>query len=455
MNSDFKIASVTEQFSRLFASKRELITSGTPEYIKKQRDDAIRHFKNLVFPGRKSEDYKYTNLEKLFEKDINHVLQPKEIDFELEDIFSCDIPELDTHVVLVLNGFFYSANGSLNVSENGVIMGSMREAMHKYPDIFEKHYGKYADTITDPLSALNTAFAQDGVFLYIPANQKIDKPLQIIHLLLSDEDQMVQHRNLFVLEENSEAEILICDHTLSTQDFLTNSVTEIYTGSNAKFDLTRVQNEHNGSSQLTNSFTHQEKDSQVRSNYITLHGGLVRNNVRVFLNGEGCENHALGLFLVDKDQHVDNFTYINHMKPNCMSNQLYKGILDDKSTGAFTGRIHVWPDAQKTAAYQRNNNILLTDDAKMNSKPQLEIYADDVKCSHGATVGQIDEEALFYLRSRGIPYKESLHLLMYAFAHEVISEIKLPALRDRINDLVDKRLRGELSRCNNCKMNCR
>lgn len=173
------------------------------------------------------------------------------------------------------------------------------------------------------------------------------------------------------------------------------------------------------------------------------------------MNDENCENNAIGLFLADQDQHVDNFTYINHAKPNCLSNQLYKGILDENARGAFTGRIHVWPDAQKTVAYQKNNNILLTDTAKISTKPQLEIYADDVKCSHGATVGQLDDEALFYLRSRGIPEKESLHLLMYAFAHEVITAIKLPALRSRINDLVDKRLRGELSRCNNCKMNCR
>jgi Fe-S cluster assembly protein SufD len=216
-----------------------------------------------------------------------------------------------------------------------------------------------------------------------------------------------------------------------------------------------VQNEHNQSVQLTNTFVHQERDSRSDSNFITLHGGVVRNNLWVSLNDENCENNALGLFLADQDQHVDNFTYVNHKKPNCLSNQLYKGILDDKATGAFNGRIHVWQDAQKTLAYQKNNNILLTDDATMNSKPQLEIYADDVKCSHGATVGQLDEEGLFYLRSRGISQKESRLLMMYAFADEVLSHIKLPALRDRITELVDKRLRGELSRCNNCKMKCR
>jgi Fe-S cluster assembly protein SufD len=266
---------------------------------------------------------------------------------------------------------------------------------------------------------------------------------------------MVQHRNLFILENNAEAKVLVCDHTLCKEDFITNSVTEIYTGQNSKIDVTRVQNEHNNAVQLTNTYVHQERNSKSDSNYITLHGGVVRNNLMVFMNDENCENNALGLFLADQNQHVDNFTYVNHLKPNCLSNQLYKGILDDNATGAFNGRIHVWRDAQKTLAYQKNNNILLTDSATMNSKPQLEIYADDVKCSHGATVGQLDTDALFYLRSRGIPEKESRHLLMYAFAYEVLSKIKLPALQERIIDLVDKRLRGELSRCNNCKMQCR
>jgi Fe-S cluster assembly protein SufD len=220
-------------------------------------------------------------------------------------------------------------------------------------------------------------------------------------------------------------------------------------------DFIRVQNEHNKSTQVTNTFIHQKRDSKVSTNYITLHGGVVRNNVYVDLADEGASNHATGLFLVDQKQHVDNFVNVNHMKPDCTSAQLYKGILDDESIGAFSGKIYVSEDAQHTVAYQKNNNMLLTDTAKMHTKPQLEIYADDVKCSHGATVGQLDQDSMFYLRSRGIPLKESRHLLMYAFADEVLKEIQLPALRERITELVDKRLRGELSRCNNCKMKCR
>jgi len=282
----------------------------------------------------------------------------------------------------------------------------------------------------------------------------MERPIQIINLLLSDRSQMVQHRNLLVAERNAVAQVIICDHTLSPHMFLTNSVTEAFTGENAVLDVLRLQNEHNNSCQVTNTWISQERDSRCEHSTITLHGGIVRNNLRINLQGEGAETSALGLFTIDKMQHVDNFTVIDHLKPHCTSNQHYKGILDDNSTGAFSGMIHVYPDAQKTEAFQTNNNILLSDTARMHSKPRLEIYADDVKCSHGATVGQLDEDAMFYLQSRGIPRDESRLMLMDAFTWDVISKIKQPSLQERITDLVSKRLRGELSRCNNCAMHC-
>jgi Fe-S cluster assembly protein SufD len=256
------------------------------------------------------------------------------------------------------------------------------------------------------------------------------------------------------MEPGSDVKIVICDHTLSPQKFLTNAVTEIEVGENASFDYYKVQNEHNDSVQVSHTYIHQEANSNVQSTVITLHGGLVRNNLNIKLDGEGSDCKAYGLYFTDKTQHVDNFVFIDHAKPNCTSNQLYKGILDDQSMGAFTGRILVARDSQKTLAYQKNSNLLLTSDARMNTKPQLEIYADDVKCSHGATVGQIDEDALFYMRSRGISEKEARLLLQYAFAHEVLNEIKIEPLQIRMNELIEKRLRGELSKCNNCAMHC-
>jgi Fe-S cluster assembly protein SufD len=455
MSQTIESENIAQKYVSLYGENREIIQSGEPGFIAETRDEAIQQFKRMGFPGKKSEDYKYIHLEPFFNGGLSTFFEPRKLEFDVQDMFRCDIPTLDTNVLLVLNGHYYTTKGERLVRlENGVIYGSLAEAMKQVPELVQTQYAKLADFRNDTFTALNTACARDGIFVYVPENQSLDKPLQIIHLLLSTENEMVQHRNLFIAEKNSSADIIICDHTLSGHLFLTNSVSEISAGENASIDLVRVQNEHNQSVQITNTWINQEKYSDVKHSVITLHGGKVRNNLHVALNGEGANCDARGLFLSDRQQHVDNFTVIEHKVPNCTSNQHFKGVLDDVSTGAFTGKIHVYPDAQKTMAYQSSNNMLLTPNAKMHAKPQLEIYADDVKCSHGATVGQIDENALFYLRTRGIPTTEARLMLMYAFAHEVISGIKQIALQERIQDLVSKRLRGELSRCESCAVHC-
>ena len=455
MKDTLEALSTAEKYLDLFQRNRELISNGEPQFMKEMRQEAIKSFERTGFPVRKQEHYKYTHLEPVFNGELSFDFSPRKISFDDNELFRCDVPMLQSHVLTVLNGFYYDPGAApLYEFENGIIYGSLREAIQRYPELVASYLGKEAPVEHESFVSLNAAFSQDGIFLYVPDNQVLERPIQIIHLLLSDKNQMVHHRNLFILGKNAQAQVIICDHTLSQQMFLTNSVTEVHTGENSDLDILRLQNEHNNSCQVTNTWINQERDSHCQHGTITLHGGMVRNNLHVKMKGEGSEVNALGLFLIDKMQHVDNFTVIEHTSPNCTSNQHYKGVLDDASTGAFNGKIHVFPDAQKTMAYQTNNNILLTDTAKMNSKPQLEIFADDVKCSHGATVGQLDEDALFYLQSRGISKDESRLMLMYAFADEVISRIKQPALQDRISGLVSKRLRGELSRCNNCAMHC-
>lgn len=429
------------------------IKNGSPEFINNIRDKAIDQFSKVGIPDKKDENYKYTDLKREFENGYKMYLTPKNIKFNVKDIFTCDVPDLNTKVILLLNGWYYDRENLIHELPGGAIIGSFQKAAELYPDLVKKHYAQYAK-MEEGAVAMNTAFAKDGIFMYVPKGVVIEKPIQIINILMDDEEGFTQHRNLFILEENSQASVVICDHTLSRPNFLTNSVTEIFVDKNASFDYARMQNEHNGSKQVSHLFINQERDSRVSTNTISLHGGLIRNNVHVLLNGEGCDNSTLGLYLTDKGQHIDNFIFMDHAYPNCTSNQLFKGVLDDFATGAFSGKVLVRKDAQKTQAYQANNNILLTDDADINTKPQLEIYADDVKCSHGATVGQLDEDALFYLRARGIKKKEARLLLMYAFAHDVIHQIQIPALQERVQDLVDKRLRGELSRCNSCHMNC-
>lgn len=455
MRDTLEALDTVDKYIELFHSNREQIGEGDPQFLRELREAAIQSFEQSGFPLRKQEAYKYTHLEPVFDGELSFHFSPREIEFDDQEIFRCDVPMLDSNVLMVLNGFFYNPEGkNLYELDNGIIYGSLKEATLRYPDLVGRYMGQNAHMADEAFVSLNTAFSQDGIFLYVPENQHLEKPIQIIHLLLSDKNQMVHHRNLFILEKNASAQVIVCDHTLSPHMFLTNSVTEAYAGENADFDVLRLQNEHNNSCQVTNTWINQQRDSRCQHGTITLHGGMVRNNLHIKMDGEGVETSALGLFLIDKNQHVDSYTVIDHASPNCTSNQHYKGVLDDVSTGAFNGKIHVHPDAQKTIAYQTNKNILLSDTAKMNTKPQLEIYADDVKCSHGATVGQLDEDALFYLQSRGIPRDESRLMLMDAFADDVIARIKQPALKERIADLVGKRLRGELSRCNNCAMHC-
>jgi Fe-S cluster assembly protein SufD len=454
MNGVTEITGITERYLDLYKENIDRISGSSSSYINSFREAAFEKFSQLGIPTKKNEAYKYTNLNIFFDHDYKSYFMPVSSDFEEAEKFRCDVTDLDAHGIVLLNGFYPTINEKLRQLPSGVWIGSLNEAALKFPEIIEKHFGKYAKSETDGLIHLNTAMASDGVFVYVPEGVTLTKPVQVVNLVQSEEDMFNQHRNLVIVEKNAEFSIIICDHTLSPKKFLTNAVTEVYVGENAHFDLIRVQNEHNAACKITHTFIHQEKNSVASSNNMTLHGGLIRNSTYHYLGGEGAESHSYGLFLADKWQHIDNFINVDHAFPNCTSNQLFKGVLDDMSTGAFNGRILVRPDAQGTFAYQRNNNILLTDDAKMDTKPQLEIYANDVKCSHGATVGQLDDDALFYLQSRGINKREARLMLMFGFAHEVIQNIKVEPLRERMDNLVMQRLKGELSRCASCMVKC-
>jgi Fe-S cluster assembly protein SufD len=445
---------INDRYLKLYDGNIGKISEISSPYINSFREEAFRKFNRLGIPTRKNESYKYTNLDLYFDHDYASYFIPNEADFAKAEEFRCDITDLDTHGIVLMNGFYPTLNGKLRHLPGGVIIGSLNEAAKSYPEIIRKHYGKYANSDTDGLVHLNTAMASDGVFVYVPKGVTLPKPVQVVNLVDSEVDSFNQHRNLIVIEEGADFSIIICDHTLAPKKFLTNAVSEIFVGENAHFDIIRVQNEHNAACKITHTFIHQERNSVASSNNMTLHGGLVRNSTYHYLGGEGAESHSYGLFLADKWQHIDNFVNVEHAFPNCTSNQLFKGVLDDMSTGAFNGRILVQQDAQHTIAYQKNNNILLTDDAKMDTKPQLEIFADDVKCSHGATIGQLNTDALFYLQSRGINKREARLMLMFGFAHEVIQNIRIEPLRERMDNLVMQRLRGELSRCASCMVRC-
>ena len=423
-----------------------------PGFIKSLREEAASSFSSLGLPGNKNEMYKYLSVKNLFDPSYTYQFSQGIKHFDINHVFQCDIPALNTHMIILVNGFYYGGTGKLNLLPDGVRYGSLSAAAEEMPEVYEEYFSKIAGIGNDSLVDLNTSLARDGFFIHVPKNVVVEKPIQIVNLILSGKELFIQPRNFIVLEESSQVKIVICDHALSKKKSLTNSVTETFVGNNANLDFTLLHNKHNDTSLINYHYILQGSDSHVTTNSISLHGGVIRNNHNVILNGEGAENYSNGLYLSDKNQLVDNFVVVDHARANCHSEQLFKGVLDDNAKGTFSGRILVRKDSQHTVAYQRNNNILLTDTARMNSKPQLEIYADDVKCSHGATVGQIDEEAMFYLRTRGISKREARLMMMYGFTHEVISKIKIESLQDRIADLVYKRLKGELAKCENCSL---
>jgi Fe-S cluster assembly protein SufD len=435
-----------DQLVLLFKQSIEILNQGSSPILNRMREVSIKRFAQTGIPDFRSEDYKYTNLKPAFEKNYRHELVRETGLINLNEVFKSNIPQLDSTLVFLVNGWFYSGNNPGAELPKGVVLGGLEQIANDRPELLENYMNRQAGLSNDPFVALNTAFANDGFFLFVPKGVLIEKPVQVINLLSSDENLMATQRNLIIAEAGSQVKIVVCDVTLSVSSILYNTVSEIFAGEDALVDVYTIQNLNNLSTSINSAFCRQQRNSNLVTGIVSLHGGLIRNNLKVTFNGEHAEANVNGISFTDKKQHVDNNTLIEHSSPNCLSNQIYKNILDDESTGAFAGRIHVARDAQQTNAFQRNNNVLLSDKARMQTKPQLIIDADDVKCSHGATVGQINEEALFFLRARGIGEKDARMMLMNAFAHEVILKINLEPLRDRIDELIEKRLNGEISR---------
>lgn len=440
-----------KQYINLYKQYHETIKKHSSLLMNAGRDASFALFEKLGFPTTKLEKYKYTDLTDALSYDYGLNINRLSIPVNPYQVFKCDVPGIQSYLYFVLNDGFYPVNDKRNddLPEN-VIICSLREASEKYPALVEKYYGKLTATKNDGLVAFNGAFAQDGFFMYVPENVQLDRPVQLINIMRSDVDFMANSHNLIILEKNAKAQLLVCDHTMDDVRFVTNRVTEVFVDEYATYEHYKLENTHNKTTNLSTLLIDQKASSNVLGNIITLHNGVTRNTIEIGINGEHCETTLCGMVVGDKNQQVDNYTSIRHNKPNCHSTELFKYVLDDVSKGGFTGELYVARDAQKTQAYQTNKNILLNRTAKMRTKPQLEIYADDVKCSHGATIGQLDESAMFYMRQRGIPEKEARLLLMFAFTADVIDYIRIDALQDRMKMLVEKRLRGELSKCEGC-----
>ena len=441
---------VEQQYIDLFSQCEAMICRHSAEVMNAPRAMAFADFERLGFPTTKEEKYKYTDAAKLFAPDYGLNLNRLDIPVNPYEVFKCDVPNMSTALYFVVNDAFYSKALPKTPLPEGVLLGSLKDMATQYPDLVKKFYGKLADTSKDGITAFNTTFAQDGFMLYVPKGVVVDKPIQLVNILRADVNFMVNRRLLVVLEEGAQARMLVCDHAMDDVNFLSTQVVEVFVGDNAVFDFYELEETHNSTVRFSNMYVAQEANSNVLLNGMTLHNGTTRNTTEVTLNGRGAEINLCGMAIADKNEHVDNHTSIDHKVSDCISNELFKYVLDDQSVGAFAGKVLVRPGAQHTASQQTNRNICATREARMYTQPQLEIYADDVKCSHGATVGQLDEKALFYMQQRGISYKEARLLLMFAFVNEVIDTIRMDALKDRLHLLVEKRFRGELNKCQGC-----
>ena len=427
-----------------------MICRHSAEPLNARRAKAFADFKRLGFPDRKAEEYKYTDVNKLFEPDYGLNLNRLDIPVNPYDVFKCDVPNLSTELYFVVNDTFCSKALPKSHLPEGVRLGSLRELAAQCPELVEKHYGKLADTAQGGVVALNTMLAQDGLLLYVPKGVVVEKPIQIVNILRADVDFMVNRRVLVILEEGAQARMLLCDHAADKVQFLSTQVMEVFVGSGASLELYELEETTPDTRRFSHLYVQQEADSNVTLAGAGLLGGTTRNTTHVTLAGSGASIDLSGMVIADKRQHVDNHTVIDHRAAHCTSRELFKYVLDDQATGAFAGKVLVREGAQQTASEQTNRNLCLTREARMYTQPQLEIYADDVKCSHGATVGQLDENALFYMRQRGISEREARLLLMFAFLGEVADHIRLDALRDRLHMLLEKRLRGEMGKCSGC-----
>ena len=445
-----------QQYIELYEQAREMIIKHAPEPMNVVRDQAFEDFKAQGFPSKKVERYKYTDIQKLFEPDFGVNVNRLQIPVDPYEAFHCDVPNLSTSLYFVVNDMFYRDEKPKGHLPGGVVIGSMRD----YPELVSKYYTKLAKTGEDAITALNTMLAQDGMLVYVPKNVKVDRAIQVINILKATPqnaqrvvpDLMVNRRVLIVLEEGAEIKMLFCDHAADDRNFLATQVIEAYVGENASLDLYCMEETHHKNVRVSNVYIDQQANSRVNHNVITLHNGITRNKLDLTFSGEGAECQCYGCVIADKQQHVDNNTLIVHKVPHCNSQELYKYVLDEKSTGAFAGRVLVEHGAQKTTSQMTNQNLTATKAARMYTQPMLEIYADDVKCAHGSTVGQLNDAALFYMRQRGISLQEAKVLLQNAFINEVIDHMQLEPLRDRLHYLVEKRFRGELNKCSGCKL---
>ncbi len=418
----------------LLESLNELDFSNEPQFAQELRKNAKNALEKLEFPTSKTEYWKYTRIGKIINKTygIQHEVSNSNI-----DISNYLIPELNANIVVLVNGF-YREDLSKIESENGLKIDALKKVIKQSDFFIKDHLGEIAKVENELFIALNTLCFTDGIYINVDNNAVIEKPIHIINITNSN-NLISNTRTIVKAHDNSSVKIIESFVNLQGEESFTNNVSEFFLNPNSQVEYNKIQNKEGESYQISTEQVHQLKDSNFTINTITLQGTLVRNNLNIEVEGEGCETNLNGIYLGKDKNHTDNHTMVDHLKPNCNSNEVYKGILDDTSVGVFNGKVFVRPDSQKTNAFQQNNNILLTDNAVINSKPELEIYADDVKCSHGCTIGQLDEEAIFYLQARGVGRRSAINMMITAFVKDALGRVSIPALKNYIDTKIDTR----------------
>ena len=443
-----------DQYSDLYRRYKDVIDQNGAEALNKWRDIAAEKLGAMQLPARGDENFENIDLEALLSPDYGINLQRLPLEINPESTFRCDVPVSSRSVLMMVNDTFMSDSDALLSLPTGVEAGSLNDFARYSPELVSQYYGSLAD-VNNPITALNTLFAQDGLFLRIKKGVKVEKPIQLVNILSGGMPLMAVRRLLVIVEDEAEAKLLVCDHSQRDDVKLMSLETvEVFVGKNARFDYYNIEESTESTTRLSTFYLRQEEHSQANIDGITLFNGTTRNEYYCRFGGEHAGLRLYGMGIEDKQRTVSTYSVIRHDVPRCQSDELFKYSVNDRASGSFTGKIYVAEGAVKTEAYQSNRNLLGSTEARMYSKPQLEIYNDDVKCSHGCAIGQLDPMQIFYMRTRGLTEDEAKLLLRQAFMSDVIAAIDVDWLRDRLKLLTERRFAGLESACATCGAGC-
>ena len=443
-----------KQYIDLYKSHREAIEAHAPAAMNALRAEALEVLEQGHLPRRGEENYEVSDIEEMYAPDYGVNINRVDLGADTAEAFRCDVPNMSTWMYFFFNDIFKASRKSPSLPAD-VVVEPFSEAAERHPEILNRYLGSVAPH-SDVRVALNTLLGQEGLLVYVPENVVLERPIQLVNIMNAGGPIMAVRRVLVVIGANAKAQMLVCDHTQNAQNnFLVNQVVEIVAEANAHFDYYDIEESTEKTRRTTAHYVKQASGSNVLLNGITLTNGITRNDFVVSVDGEGAETHLYGMAIEGGTQQIDNYTHISHNVGHCKSNELFKYVLDEQSTGGFTGRILVAEGANKVEAYQSNRNVVATATAKIHTKPQLEIYCDDVKCSHGTAIGQLDQDAIFYMQARGITKEEARTMLMQAFMSDVIDSVRMESLKNRLLRLVEKRFCGQLHQCSDCSNSCR